>query len=755
MSKRYQVAPPYQFGPFDRLTLNGEEVKVTMNGDTGKVFDVIDGPQRPIIMSNADILVAIGEFQLVVDRNHYDPRRLARLERSPYLRNMPEKKVDKIALQLEWITRIESKRENGRISTDRIRPEICAEYKSDLNLARKNADFKKRNITYEDDQFDLKMPGGRTIRKWEKKYRDADRDWRSLVDRRGTGLRESKFSGEELDIQGRFLQRYLSLSQPTAAYLFKLMKGVERRVNRVRIIDGRATINLGCKSHFYNRIEALPDFAKCVGRKGDLKAMHKYSIVKGVERGTPMYLVEADECRLDLVTILKNADVWKDLSAVEQAAYAEASQRFWCSAVIDHATTCFLSLRLHEQAPSLDTALTCFELTTRDKTEIARDAGCKGHWKHSGGLVMVRVDCATWYTSPRFTATMTDAGVTKMHPPAKLSFLRGTMERVFGTIGSLTLQNYSGRTFSNIVQRGDQDPKKGASVDREMLQKILVRAVVDIHHNCRNTGKLGGMTPNQAWHLGCRQKNPPEPPVGSLKRHIYGVNLKRVIQKDGITVLGFKFQSDEIQKMRRDETGVEVDIRVDLQDLGEITVFEGKHSWTVPSSLKRLRGRSYWHLTSVLHELRLLDTNYTDRTQEDVDAAFEFIDEQAEIGRAMRSLTSPVVTWEHIDRVERRVLRALNIVKETEYTRQVGAQDWRRTPFHDDAWALSDTPEGDDLDTPKSQSKEAIEAKYGPSNPRESAKAKKLKERAVEVSAQPVAEQIPTAVPSADYYDEF
>lgn len=741
--------------------IGGEEVRVLMNADTGKVFQRVNGIAAPIVLSNADIAAMIGDDEFTIEKKYYDVKRLERFNKNPYLRDMPEHKQDKIAFKLEWVSRIEGKREeHGRISTDTIGPQVAAEYKSQLTAARQNADFKKRRFTYEAEQFDLAVPCGRTLRDWTKRVRDADGDWRALVDHRGTGLRASKFTCEELDIQGRFVMRYLSTTQPTPAYLFRLMKAVERRINRSRSHDHRPTINLGGRTHFYERIDALPDFAKCVAREDDLKAIHKYTIVKGSERGFPMQRVQADECRLDLVTILKNAKVWKDLSAVEQEAYAEASQRFWLSAVVDRATMCFLSLRLHERAPSVDTALACFELTTRDKTEIARDAGCKGTWPHRGGLIEVVVDCATWYTSPRFSSTMTDAGVTKMHPPAGLSFLRGTVERVFQIIGALTLENFSGRTFSSIVKRGNHDPKGGASVDREMLQDVLVRAVVDVHHNSRNSGNLAGMSPNHAWYFFSQQRKPPRPPEGFLKRHIYGINLKRVIRKEGIVVLGFRYQSDEIQAMRRNETGAEVDIRIDLQDMGEITVFDGHLTYRVPSSLGLLRGRSYWHLTALLQELKVIDNDYTDRTQQDVDEALEYIDHVADIGRIMRGLASPITTWEHIERVERRIRRPLQITETSEYTREVAAQDWSRTEFLDEAWGLSDEQEGDDLDVPKSMSKAAIEAKYRVEKPHQAnapaaGSKPNVSKRGMAGKTNPPSSSTSDGKPLANYRDEF
>lgn len=708
---------PYHIGPYDRIVLFEREVKLVMDGNWGKTFDA-EHLTEPYSRSNAQIKELLDNDDLVVERNYHDPRRPNARTKLNFLRNLPDRKQAEVALKLEWINRFQAKLDaRGRVSSDYHMPEIMdqirREYKEDLANARKNSTFlaTKNNSNHKPE---LKLVTPRTLRGWVQTYKDSGDDWRSLVDGRGTGKKTSKFTKEELDLQGRFLHKHLSRTRPDPFYTFRLMKAVERRINKWRERQGVTPLDLGGKSTFYNRIVALPDFHKYVVRHGDAKAIAHYTAVIGKDHGYPMDLVEADECRIDLVVLLDDIlDVWKELTKEEQEAYRLASERLWFSAVVDRATNIFLGFRIHKRAPSVDTALATFELTTRDKTLIAKQAGCRSDWPECGGFRSARLDSATWYRSHRLTATLTDAGASKIHPPARMSFLRGTIERIFKTIRHLTLQAFSGRTFSNAVERGDADPRKGASVNVAMLEKVFIRAIVDIHHNSRGGGKLAGMSPRQAWRIGCQEKLPPYPPTGAHRRHIWGINLKRVITREGIRVLGFYYQSDEIQKMRRNKTSVEVDIRVGLDDLASITVFDGQHTWDVPSSLKLLRGMSYWKATALLQDLDLVDTEYTKRTQDQVDDSIIYIDRQAAIATQAYGLSSPIVTQDHIDRLEKKLRRGLKVEPETEYTREVRDQDFSITPWLADGWGLNDAAVGDDLDLPASQSKASIEAKYG------------------------------------------
>ncbi|TBY27416.1 Mu transposase C-terminal domain-containing protein [Rhizobium leguminosarum] len=717
----------FSIGAFDRIILHDVEVKLALDAPEGKAFERREGNGKIDILDNEAIQLALAEDRLIIDRGFYDPRKRDLDKGAAHLQDMPPEEQDDVGFKLLWVTLLRRKRDEiGRVPHSRrksLMRQIREEYYADYEEMRGLAHFRKFKFSYENsEEPHLRLASYEAVSEWSLKLERAGGDARVLRDRRGTG-KKSTFTPEELHLQGHFVWRYLSSTEPTGAYLFRIMKAVERRLNRDRPDDDK--LDLGSRSTFYNRLDAIPDFSKTVARLGEAKAMAKYNVVVGKDRGHPMDMAEGDECRLDLVTMVKAAKCWDQLSEEEQQAFKQASERFWFSAVIDHASTAFLSFRVHTRAPSIATARAAFEMTARDKTQTARNAGCKSDWKHCGGMRGIRLDAAAWYTSTAVLTTLTDAKTAKFHTPVKMPWLRGTMERIFGTIGSLTLQHFSGRTFSNVVKRGDHDPKKGVSVDPVMLEKILLRAIVDIYHNTPNTGKLGGMTPNQAWLVGCKLRKPPPPPTGYLRRKIYGINLKRVIRSAGIRVIGFYFQSEEIQKMRQDDTDREVHIRIDMQDLSEITVFDGELAYRVPCRLPQLKGLSYWEATALLQELRLIDTEYTNRTIEQVDAAREYIDAQAEIGRIKYSVASPIVTEEHIARVERRVLRGVRVVPETEYSHEVSTQDWAGTPFSDDAWGYTDETAGDDLDLGKEQTAEAAVAKYG-----ETAKVRKKSKKA-------------------------
>ncbi|MDQ0420911.1 hypothetical protein J2045_001938 [Peteryoungia aggregata LMG 23059] len=712
--------PPFSIPPYSRIVIDGVEMNLIEDGANGKVFEPVDKSRLPEFLSNKDIIALLHHGSMEIVKGRYDPRKLELADRFPYLRDLPEKKQKQIHFRLEWIMRFRGKgAREGNIDDNRMQQiltEIRSEYARDMVLARKNSHAKSK-YSYEDGEFNLRLIGASTLRRWYRDYSLSGDDWRSLVDGRGSGEKKSKFTDESRELEGRMLKRYLSSTRPNAAYLFRVMKAMERRINRNRRAKGLTNFIKVCeRSTFYNRIEDLPDDMKFIAREGEKLARMRYLIVAGRERGLPLDLVEGDEWKVDLVVLLNKAKVWDCLDKVEQAAFRKASKRVWISVAIDYATNCFLAFRLHERAPSVETALATFIQTNMDKTRFAKAAGCKTPWNMYGGLKDVRVDSAAWYEAEGFAASITDAGARIAYPPAALPPLRGTVERMFGILGSLALQNLSGRTFSNVVKRGDRDPRKEASVDIDALSQIFVRVIVDIHHNTRSTGKLGGLTPREAWNqLSHHKQKIPAPLSGSLIRHVFGVNYTRIIQRAGIKLFGIRYQSLQIQELRRDDTDREVVVRVNIYDLGAITVICGAYAYTVPAVLEGMKGRDYWTWTAVARELDLEDTQNAERTQEQLDDAFLAVDAAGDAARAATNLGSPIPTAKQFAAVDRRITQTLQIVAESKYTQEAREQDFNRSSFLSEVWGLDDEPEPDDLDVPagdivKAEAEEAARA---------------------------------------------
>ncbi|QCO57856.1 hypothetical protein EOK75_19590 (plasmid) [Pseudorhodobacter turbinis] len=114
----------------------------------------------------------------------------------------------------------------------------------------------------------------------------------------------------------------------------------------------------------------------------------------------------------------------------------------------------------------------------------------------SGGITVT--DNGPAFKSEAFTNCCLDLRVATLRTHAGVPGMRGTGERIFGTLSTDLMPRLVGRTFSNSIERGDYKSEKRACLNAEDVAFVLVRWVVDIYHNSPHEG-LGGRTPLEQW----------------------------------------------------------------------------------------------------------------------------------------------------------------------------------------------------------------------------------------------------------------
>ncbi|MEH7846376.1 hypothetical protein [Rhizobium laguerreae] len=626
-----------------------------------KVFIETSGSHRAITLSNSDIDKLLEDGDMIVHSGYHtaqmaERRGMIAFER---LTQMDERKLSKALSRLTWVELyLEAKGAGGPGSDEIMEPLMDKIRRQFEKRAKKSEVAKGRRIQDSNaDRFKLGGPSARTLRGWLLRYRQAGHDISGLVDQH-VGNRASSYTDEERNLHARFVLKYASITKPSIRHLHRRMVATFNRLNGSRHPSQRLR-PIG-ETWFRRKIHELPDFFKTAGREGKRRARLEFQPVgKGVDPGVPMQRCEADEWKVDVRSLLVESCVWNDLTPQERRAFEDV--RLYFSGVIDVATKCIPALRVFDMEPNIETAYATLELTTRNKTKLAQAAGCRFPWEMAGRIRSIGLDSAVWFTSDAIRGTLLDAGCRSIYPPAGEPYLRGTIERFFRTIAFLGLQEFSGRTFSNVVEKGDADPSAGASVRKDLLIQIFIRLIVDVYHNTPHSG-LGGRTPRQAWLALTNRHGVVPPPTGWERRNIFGIPIRRKITKQGIAYEDIQFQSPALQAMRRNDKDQWVDCRVDRFDLSEITACDGNAMFRVPAVMDGLKGVTIWQWKAAKERLRVSDRQYLDFTQAAVDEAIEWAAEQADIARAELELGTPVLDGETLEHLEAKMDRFIRIV---------------------------------------------------------------------------------------------
>lgn len=428
----------------------------------------------------------------------------------------------------------------------------------------------------------------RTLRKWVKLLK-AGGKW-ALVDQcAGRGNTNSYFTPDENALLMKTVQNfYLDLNRPSIAATVLEVRKTFHKENAARAEAGLSAMRIPSRETVRKIIRSLDKFTVLVARYGRQEAMKRMKPVgQGLEVSRPFERVEIDECKVDLITIMSKSGLLSLFTPEELSEFGlnDTAARWWVVFAIDCRTRMIVGMQLTRN-PKTSAALEGLRMVMTPKGAFADAVGALTPWTQAGKPETLVADNGSAFKSIRLTDSCAVLGVDLLRTIGGAAAMRARVERVIFT-GALTLvSRLSGRVFSNVLERGDHPSEERACLTTEDLCFALVRWIVDIYHNTPHEG-LGGLTPLQQWELDHENGNYPlhALPSREHRRLAFGVPLKRKLKKDGITIHGLRYHSEELVAWTLQHGFTEVDLRWDHADIGAISV--------------HLDGR--WHEVSAVH----------------------------------------------------------------------------------------------------------------------------------------------------------
>jgi hypothetical protein len=253
-----------------------------------------------------------------------------------------------------------------------------------------------------------------------------------------------------------------------------------------------------------------------------------------------------------------------------------SARRVTLSAAIDVHTRCLLALQIVPNAIESPLQHT-LEMIYTEKSPIADAAGAKFGWPMCGAPESIVFDRGSAYISDDAYDILAYLGITNIGSPAGKPWLKPFIERVFRTIHSDLLLRFSGRAFSDVVEKGENDPEARATLTLEAFLGWLVRWTVDAYHTKKHSSL--GMTPAQAWTRATKECEPRALSTDEM-REVFGVRTSRKIGKKGVRVRHIDYQNDASIKMYYTPGIDNVEVLWWGGDIGTISIRPDDGPWT-------------------------------------------------------------------------------------------------------------------------------------------------------------------------------
>ncbi|SFM23484.1 Mu transposase C-terminal domain-containing protein [Methylobacterium pseudosasicola] len=409
-------------------------------------------------------------------------------------------------------------------------------------------------------------PTPRTLHRWISILEERGFSPVSLRDGRyRSGCRVRQITGEALRLLIHHGNRYPTDERPKIRDLHRDLKAAIDDHNVGLPMGDRLTCPSRTALGLY--VAGFGRFKIYAGRYGPDKAKRKFAIItSGLVTTRPYERIEMDSWEVDLVTLLTAVGLWDRLDGKTQREV----RRLHFTAAIDTTTKIIVGAVL-SRTPSVAAAMKVLRMALSDKRAYATAAGAELPWDQCATPEGIAMDGGPQFNNAVVINAVAWLDQSPLFPSGGVPGLRGTMESFFRTVGMQIIARFPGRTFENVVAKGDYDAEGRACLFDDEQARILTRWIVDAYHGSPHDG-LAGETPIACWNRLTQMRGITKAPDRHKLRAIFGIPLVRTLGSGGIRVMNLRYWCEPLVEHFLHHGEVEMDVKLDPDDLGELAV---------------------------------------------------------------------------------------------------------------------------------------------------------------------------------------
>lgn len=200
-------------------------------------------------------------------------------------------------------------------------------------------------------------------------------------------------------------------------------------------------------------------------------------------------------------------------------------------------------------APSTESISAAIRHAVLRKEQWLRERGIKASWPIFGKAVSIHADNANEFRGDVLKRVCASWDMNLIWRPVAHPQYGAHIERFMGTLATI-LEDLSGTTFSNVVQKADYDSEGNALMTLDELEVWLVHRIAGVYHNRKHSG-LGDVAPIIALQraLDGTDDKPGigRPPLVTDERRLYLDFLpreERVVSRQGVLIDGVHYRAD-------------------------------------------------------------------------------------------------------------------------------------------------------------------------------------------------------------------
>lgn len=330
------------------------------------------------------------------------------------------------------------------------------------------------------------------------------------------------------------------------------------------------------RTAFSDIIDSFPAFDVMAGRFGEAYAREHFMLnMASYQDVRPGSLVQMDEWKGDMMTLVAKMGQYKAIPPKLHKFLKKI--RIWLVVAICVATRAILAIHAVPK-PNTQAAIDTLKMIMSDKTRYAELAGAQSGWRQRARPEELHIDNGSAFISERFADVMDALCIRPTFPPARKPKKRPHIESLFHVIGPRLTGFFHGRTFSNIIEKGDYDPRKHASLIIGEFVNAFRLGALDVYHMSAH-GSLGGRSPHNVWIDAASNYEWDYPPTAGEMLHAFGQTRSAVVGSYGIVLRDISYWNDELVRHFMDVGNTPVRIKDNASNVGSILVQGNDGKW--------------------------------------------------------------------------------------------------------------------------------------------------------------------------------
>ncbi|HTH09460.1 MAG TPA: hypothetical protein VMA55_07810, partial [Acidovorax sp.] len=436
-----------------------------------------------------------------------------------------------------------------------------------------------------------RCPHASTVARWIAQYRDADCNVAALLDQHANKGHRDRISQAVRDLMEDCVRDgYMTPERRNITSVVADINGFIDETN-LNLIESEQLPHVSYEQ-VRNFISRLPDKEVYAARHGVRAAEVKYRTSgRGVAAALPLQRASMDHCKLDLFVVDEQTGL--------------PLGRPWLTVILDECTRMILGYSLSFDEPSAMTVMRALRHALMPKMELE---DVTSPWPCWGIMQTLVVDNGLEFHGQSLEFAAGQFGIIIQTCPRRQPWYKGKIERFFRTVQGDLIALIPGRSFSNVLERGDYDSSRHAAVSLETLHRLLNVWIADVYHAQAHSALQ--QSPLAKWDSLIDQVDRHLPESAVWLDAAFGKPGRRVLGHEGIQFDSLSYNSAEMGDLRaRLGDRIPVDIITNDEDVGYLFVVcpeTGEHLKVPAVDLQYANGMTRWQHTKCREYARVM-----------------------------------------------------------------------------------------------------------------------------------------------------